>query len=587
MKIAIIGAGPRGLSVAERLCARHETLTLYLIDPFGIGGIVWQKEQSPYFLMNTISQQVTLFTDSSCQLDGPIIDGPHLYQWLQETESHTLPKTLQAAARQLTADEPAPRALYGVYQEWFFQKLQQRYPQVTFHVLKDTVTDIRQSQPVVLELASNEPLTVDAAILTLGHSPNEFKAEEQAFFALNKTTPVYFPAQVPTQVDLQTIQKTDIVILRGLGLSFFDYLSLLTQGRGGLFAWQAGQLHYLPSGEDPLILASSRSGLPYHVRGDNQKRYGESYQPVFFTKKTLQNLSAPVPYTKLWKLLQIEIEACYYWTAHCQKVPLAAGSRTAFYQHYQDSRQQPEQFKQAYQLTLPTWSWDNVLEPVKATDLADFQAQLQTFLLQDAREARKGNLNGPLASALDALKDLRDEVRLMITLLSEEERSQCFLGEFVGINASLSIGPPSHKGLELAALQAAGVVTFTGPDMQVTHDGDAFVVTSTYPETFRGTKLVEARLPGIQADKSLNPLTQALLNRGFARLHQLADTATGALAIDADGRLLAADGQPQPTLFLAGIPTEGYHFLTALSPRPGVNEQFFQETDRIAQRVLA
>ena len=80
MKIAIVGAGPRGLSAAERVIewARKTEINvqLTLFDPYGPGGKIWRAEQPNYLLMNTVISQVTLFTDESFSGEGPC-QGPH------------------------------------------------------------------------------------------------------------------------------------------------------------------------------------------------------------------------------------------------------------------------------------------------------------------------------------------------------------------------------------------------------------------------------------------------------------------------------------------------------------------------------
>ena len=68
--IAIVGSGPRGMSVLERLAARlsqnkeNEIETdIYLIDNGFVGtGRVWSIKQSPYLLMNTIAQEISAFS---------------------------------------------------------------------------------------------------------------------------------------------------------------------------------------------------------------------------------------------------------------------------------------------------------------------------------------------------------------------------------------------------------------------------------------------------------------------------------------------------------------------------------------------
>ncbi|SIL76589.1 Putative monooxygenase (salicylate/ hydroxybenzoate hydroxylase [Mycobacteroides abscessus subsp. abscessus] len=89
-QICIIGAGPRGLAVLERLCAneRHapsaDRIVVHVVDPYSPGaGSVWRTDQSWHLLMNTVASQITVFTDDSVAIDGPIEPGPTLYEWAQ------------------------------------------------------------------------------------------------------------------------------------------------------------------------------------------------------------------------------------------------------------------------------------------------------------------------------------------------------------------------------------------------------------------------------------------------------------------------------------------------------------------------
>ncbi|HYS39312.1 MAG TPA: FAD/NAD(P)-binding protein, partial [Pseudonocardiaceae bacterium] len=88
IEICIVGAGPRGLSVLERLCAneRHaptrRTVSVHVVDLSGPGaGSVWRRNQSRYLLTNTVASQITVYTDDSVRIDGPIEPGPSLYDW--------------------------------------------------------------------------------------------------------------------------------------------------------------------------------------------------------------------------------------------------------------------------------------------------------------------------------------------------------------------------------------------------------------------------------------------------------------------------------------------------------------------------
>src|SRR5205823_5308084 len=88
-EIAVVGLGPRGLSVAERLCANAaelvapgRRLVVHLVDPhLAEGGRVWRSTQDRLLLMNTVACQVTMFVDESVGCAGPVVPGPSLYEW--------------------------------------------------------------------------------------------------------------------------------------------------------------------------------------------------------------------------------------------------------------------------------------------------------------------------------------------------------------------------------------------------------------------------------------------------------------------------------------------------------------------------
>ena len=73
MIIGIVGAGPRGLSMVERLIRNNrenQHIQICLFDPDGPGGRVWRLDQPTELLMNSVSQQVTLFTDETLTSGG-------------------------------------------------------------------------------------------------------------------------------------------------------------------------------------------------------------------------------------------------------------------------------------------------------------------------------------------------------------------------------------------------------------------------------------------------------------------------------------------------------------------------------------
>ena len=85
--LAIVGIGPRGVSVLERVVANlppmlatcdevADPIIIHLVDPFSPGaGRIWRFDQSPLLRMNSLAMDTTLFLDPSVTCHGPIVQG--------------------------------------------------------------------------------------------------------------------------------------------------------------------------------------------------------------------------------------------------------------------------------------------------------------------------------------------------------------------------------------------------------------------------------------------------------------------------------------------------------------------------------
>src|ERR1700760_33831 len=59
-------------------------LVIHLVDPHPFGsGQIWRADQSPLLWANSMAQDMTMFTDSSCTIRGPIVTGPHMGEWIE------------------------------------------------------------------------------------------------------------------------------------------------------------------------------------------------------------------------------------------------------------------------------------------------------------------------------------------------------------------------------------------------------------------------------------------------------------------------------------------------------------------------
>lgn len=590
----MVGAGPRGTSVLERLCAsvpellpRGVRLTVHVVDPAPPGpGSVWRTTQSPELLMNTVACQVTLFTDDSVDCSGPIRPGPSLYEW---------------AGGELGADEYPTRAQYGRYLEWVFAKAVREAPpavRVETHraraVRLDDAPDGRQT----LTLDDGRTLTgLSAVVLAQGHLPATADAEQRRLADhADRHGLRHFPPANPADVDLSAIAPGEPVLLRGLGLNFFDHTALLTTGRGGRFVPGRRGLRYVPSGREPRLYAGSRRGIPYQARGDNAKGPYGRHTPLALTpeviaafRKRADSGEAPDFLTEIWPLVAKEVETVYY---------AALTGREDFADRFLAVPHRDPQ--EAYVLdefgvsAADRWSWDRISRPYTEGQFAhprEWRAWLLAYLREDAAQAALGNVDGPLKAALDVLRDLRNELRLIVDHggLTGASRREHLDRWYTPLNAFLSIGPPRRRIEELAALVEAGVVEVLGPRLEVRPEQGAWVARS--PEVpgsaVRVTTLIEARLPEPDLRRTADELLARLLKTGQCRPHSVGGYETGGLDVtERPYRLMDRQGRVHSRRFAFGVPTEGVHWVTAAGARPGVDSVTLSDADAVARALL-
>ncbi|MBZ9641023.1 FAD/NAD(P)-binding protein, partial [Streptomyces sp. PSKA30] len=417
VSVALVGAGPRGTSVLERLCASARELlppgtrlTVHVIDPAPPGpGRVWRTAQSAELLMNTVASQVTLFTDDSVDCSGPIRPGPSLHEW---------------AGGELGPDEYPTRAQYGRYLEWVFAEAVRQAPpevRVETHTARAIRLDDGPDGRQLLALDDGRTLTgLAAVVLAQGHLPAAPDAEQrrQAAYA-DRHGLRHIPPANPADVDLSALSPGEPVLLRGLGLNFFDHMALLTTGRGGRFVPTGAGLRYVPSGREPRLYAGSRRGIPYQARGDNAKGPYGRHTPLVLTpeviagfRKRADSGDAPDFLTEIWPLVAKEVETVYYTTLlrrpefaeHCLAVPHG----------------DPQEARLLDGFGVPAaerWCWERISRPYAGHAFdgpGQWRDWLLSYLREDAAQAALGNVHGPLKAALDVLRDLRNEIRLIV-----------------------------------------------------------------------------------------------------------------------------------------------------------------------------
>lgn len=638
LELAIIGLGPRGLSVAERLCANagaflpgeHE-LVIHLVDPQVLdGGQVWRSTQDRLLLMNTVACQVTMFVDETVGCDGPVVGGPSLHEWARSVAlpgGPDIPDAVRAEAATLGPDDYPSRSFYGNYLRWTRRRIMELAPpSVAFTLHEATAVDVRDMadgrQEIVLDNGARIA-GLEAVVLALGHLPHELAGPEAALsrFAGRPGLRYIAPGN-PADVWLDDVPAGETVILRGLGLNMFDYMALLTVGRGGRFVrGPGGTLTYVPSGQEPRLVAGSRRGVPYQARARNEKGPFGRHEPLYITAEVIKRMralaedGAPADFRRdVWPLIDQEVRTVYYAALlrergrACDAEEFIAAFAAA------DGGPAPvsgdplaieESDAQRTVLTKfdfdpgQCWDWRQLAAPYHDDDLVSterFRRWLRSYLGTDVRQSSLGNVTGPLKAATDVLRDLRNEIRLLVDHggLSGDSYRDDLQRWYMPLNAYLSIGPPAERIEQFGALIDSGVLEVLGPDLRIaTADGQFAAYSGRCPDlTVRATTLIEARMPETDLRRTTAPLLRALLARGECGPYRIpirggGHYITGGVAVTRRPyHLLDAEGHPHPRRFGFGVPTESVHWVTAAGIRPGVNSVILSDADAMARSCL-
>ncbi|MFF2192657.1 lyase family protein [Streptomyces sp. NPDC058157] len=641
--VAVVGVGPRGLILLERLCANARTLpedariTVHLIDPAEHGpGRVWATGQDRLLLMNTVASQVTVFSDSSVVMDGPVEPGPGLYAWARDlaaragdgtagaagttgaagAEAGGADRELLAEARALTPDSYPSRAFYGAYLRWAAARVRAGAPpQVELVTHRSAAvacgTDPATGLPWVRLADGTELPRLAGLALAQGHVDAE-PSPAQGRFAAHAAARglLYVPPGNPAESDLSAVAAGEPVLLRGLGLNFFDHMTLFTRGRGGAFTQEGDRLVYHPSGREPRLYAGSRRGVPYQARGENQKGPHGRHTPAVLRPEVVESLvkrsaaEGGLDFRQdLWPLIAKETETVYYTGLITAREGRGAGAafRDAWLELPWGGPEERDRLDAHGVPATARWDWSRLADGGREggfTGTADHRAWLLGRLRGDLARARAGNVDGPFKAALDVLRDLRNEIRLVVDHggLTARSHRDDLERWYTPLNAFLSIGPPARRIAEMIALVEAGVLTVLGPGTRMDVDpvsGD-FAAESAVPGSrVLARVLIEARLPDGDVRRTADPLLRGLLDTGQARPFRITggregmEYETGALAVTRRPyRVVAADGRPHPALYAFGVPTEGLHWVTAAGVRPGVDSVTVGDADALARRLL-
>lgn len=585
MRVAIIGGGPRGTSVIERLIARANDpnfaltrparddghapeLHIDIFDPYPIGaGQVWRNDQSPWFINNTSARNNTLYTDADVPLDGgPVVTGPSVAEWAEQIAPSLPLADDPDFARELRDVYPwqkPSRRLQGEYFHWVFEQVRAQAPDwvhITTH--RATVTDVRGTgiDPQVVtylptDADQTQTLLADVVVSAQGFVPDRLADDSVDGTAL--------PARLAADLPLERIPAGASVAVSGLGATFFDFIGTFFEGRGGRFERDAeGTLIYHPSGREPRIFAGSRSGLPHRSqRLNGPDQYAAPSIPLFAPEATAALIEEHRNRHDLTFVDDL-------WPAFLVQAGMVFRTR-------------------AEHLGLDVdFDWERLVDPTLGRDFANADEWnafieehfIREFISLSAPDASPWTGVHQLAGHLRALTE-RARIAGVFTSEAEQRYIERDLLPAANILAS---GPPSFRFERLAALRRQGFVQLIGPELRVRAEDDGYTAWS--PRVAGSEVHAQYWLAGHQAWGTLSKTEDALLagwlQRGEATLaplgwpadarnvHSLAVTPQRLHPITEDGTVLTqrvvigcVAGQYQPGAGQAAAPHSGGSFL--------------------------
>ncbi|MFC0861843.1 FAD/NAD(P)-binding protein [Sphaerimonospora cavernae] len=600
-RIAIVGVGSRGLGVLERLVNWHlaagpagplAPVVVHLVEPRPPGPGLHSSDQPEYLLLNTVCSQLTAFADER-MVSGPTpLSGPSLYDWCR---SHDLCLAAdgytvrEGVGREIQPNDFLPRRLLGEYLAWAAERIMAAAPQSVRIVRhRQMAVDVEPGQAMgeAVILADGTRLSVDAVFLTVGHHgfylPSDPSAEK-----------ILIRRAYPLPGSLDEIAPGERVAVMGMGLTAMDVIASLTLGRGGRHEPMPEGVRYVPSGAEPSIVLTSRSGEAARSRprlNPGRKRL----PPLVFTADRIERLRTEAPGGRLnflkdvLPLVEIEIELAYHRMVLAKAVGGLESAHTRLAERLEHVGAEQLTAELAGQLgPCPLRGIISVRKtPTSWVDRHDYTGWFLAQVAEDLAEADAGLGVSPVKEAIEILRDHRDVLRAVIDPPGlDEESLDYFFGEFTQLVNRLVIGPQLDRSVELMALAKAGIVRLgPGPCPKITPpiDGRPWVLESTclaVTERVEVDRVVMAHVSEPRADRVAGSLLSGLIKTGRLRPLDLGDGGIAGVRVTREGHPVDAEGAERRTLFLLGPHTEGSSYYNHYVPSPGQSCRALQDAE--------
>lgn len=576
--IAVVGTGPRGISVLERMGARllgkrpARPLTIYAIDADEVGsGRVWRSGQPRWLSMNNRSGEVTMFSGPADEGAWRPGAGPTLAQWWQRVDAG-FPGTGAYASR----------SLYGRYLRFVLDVVETNLPPgVDLVRVRGLVSGIDKRGGRFRLAVGDRVISCDQVAICSGH-PRE-QPERPAPRGRRTTTP------------------EEVVGILGLGLTFHDVVAMLTVGRGGRFAGSGQDCEYIPSGREPgLIVAGSRSALPIPVRGTWQRPFDFRYTPAVFTPERIARLRSAGPLdfrADILPWLEAEVNVAF-WRRCLGQDSFALLERRLESLPDVAADVLPALRGEACALGCDeALSLEDMAHPFRGRVFGgqgEFRREMGRLLASDVAEAMLGESGSAFKAAMEVLRDVRPTVRAAVDFGGLTAASHKDFVERIGpMLAFLSTGPSVVRSCHLIALMRRGLLEILGPQARFTPCDGGFEACSPPVAGYSVicSDVIDARVRPPDLERDAGSLASGQRAAGAWRPYvREGDPSfrTGGIDVTRSPyHPIAADGSVERRMYVLGIPTESARwFMQVGIGRPGRWGEFFRDADAVAGAAL-
>jgi hypothetical protein len=548
-RIAVVGVGPRGLSVVERVLSYAELtgrkIDLLLFEPQTLGVGVHSLDLPDYLLLNTVAGQITAFPDEAMVPDAPFMPGPSFLAWCGQ-RGLTVPASWSAARPAAVAEHHfMPRRLYGEYLEWSAALLLAQAPDcVQVTVKKEIVTNVRPcGEEAELTVGDGSSYRADLAIVTTGHGLHTPPRERNGSRGLVERCYL-----LPEK--LAGIDAGQRVAIAGMGLTAIDVVAALTVGRGGRFQKVDGALRYAASGREPrMVLFNRRGWLP-------------CARPALPRRTPPQGGTGALTLDALAEMRKDRIGGCLSYSEDLE--PLIRREVEADDLEPEERRALARVLGQGRE----TW-WSE----------AEFHAAVVAQARQDLTEAALGLGASRIKNRLEVLRDRREVLRSSVDAPGLTAAGHRDFFHFLPALANrAAVGPQLERSEELMSLMDAGLVRLgPGPGARLEQTDSGWSLTSTAlgeKKRLRADFALKAHIDTPELDPAIDPLSRSLRDWGAAHP---ADSRY--LRLERDGRVLTRSGATAPVAVF-GPPAEGANYYNNYVLWPGTWSRLLTDIDR-------